>query len=47
MKKEILRYKEIDYVIRYPEGFLEDSEKKYPLLFYIHGSGGRGRTSNG
>lgn len=43
MKKEILRYKEIDYVIRYPEGFLEDSEKKYPLLFYIHGSGGRGR----
>ena len=43
MKKEILRYKEIDYVIRYPEGFLEGSEKKYPLLFYIHGSGGRGR----
>ena len=39
--KKILRYKEIDYVIRYPEGFSE--ENTYPLLFYIHGSGGRGR----
>ena len=39
--KKILRFKEIDYVIRYPEGFSE--EEKYPLLFYIHGAGGRGR----
>lgn len=35
------RYKEIDYVIRYPENFLSD--EKYPLVFYIHGAGGRGR----
>lgn len=40
--KKILRFKEIDYVIRYPEGFSE--EEKYPLLFYIHGAGGRGRN---
>ncbi len=39
--KKILRFKEIDYVIRYPENFSE--EERYPLLFYIHGSGGRGR----
>lgn len=39
--KKILRYKEIDYVIRYPEKFSEN--EKYPLLFYIHGAGGRGR----
>ena len=37
--KKILRFKEIDYVIRYPEGFSE--EEKYPLLFYIHGAGGQ------
>ena len=42
--KEMLRYKEIDYVIRYPENFTPD--KKYPLIFYIHGAGGRGRDIN-
>lgn len=41
MKTEKLRYKELDYVIRYPEGFLPD--KEYPIVFYIHGAGGRGR----
>lgn len=39
--KKILRFKEIDYVIRYPKQFQEG--EKYPLLFYIHGAGGRGR----
>lgn len=39
--KEILKYRELDYVIRYPEGFSE--EKKYPLVIYVHGAGGRGR----
>ena len=42
--KKILRFKEIDYVIRYPENFSE--KEKYPLLFYIHGAGGRGRDIN-
>ena len=41
-KKKILRFKEMDYVIRYPKGFSEN--KKYPALFYIHGAGGRGRN---
>jgi len=38
---EILRHGEIDYVIRYPEGFSEN--EKYPLVIYLHGAGGRGR----
>ena len=39
--KEVLRYKEIDYSIRYAQNF--DENKKYPLMIYLHGAGGRGR----
>lgn len=42
--KEILKFEEIDYVIRYPENF--SKEKKYPLVIYLHGAGGRGRDIN-
>ena len=42
--KEVLRFEEIDYVIRYPEDFSKDS--KYPLVIYLHGAGGRGRDIN-
>ena len=38
---EILKYKEFDYVVRYPNEFSDD--KKYPLVIYLHGAGGRGR----
>lgn len=38
---EVLRHKELDYAIRYPENFSKD--KKYPLVIYLHGAGGRGR----
>ena len=38
---ETLRYKEIDYVIRNPEGMKEG--EKYPVVIYLHGAGGRGR----
>ena len=41
---ELLKYKELDYVIRYPEQF--DPTGSYPLLFYIHGAGGRGRDTD-
>lgn len=34
------RYKNLNYVIRYPEDFSLD--KKYPLVIYIHGAGARG-----
>ncbi|MBQ9759982.1 MAG: dienelactone hydrolase family protein [Clostridia bacterium] len=44
MKTEVLRYKELDYSIRYPEGFSET--EKYPLVIYLHGAGGRGRDIN-
>ena len=38
---EILKHKEIDYVIRRPEN--EVDGEKYPLVIYVHGAGGRGR----
>ena len=38
---EILRYKELDCVLRMPKHY-EQSEK-YPLVIYTHGAGGRGR----
>lgn len=41
---EKLRYKNLDYVIRLPESF--DERSRYPLVFYIHGAGGRGRDIN-
>ena len=40
--KKTLRFKEIDYVIRYPEEFSE--KEKYPLIFHIHGAAARGRN---
>ncbi len=39
---QVSRYKEIDYVIRYPENMAEG--EKYPLVIYVHGAGGRGRN---
>ncbi len=38
---KILRYKELDYVIRFPEAMQKD--EVYPLVIYLHGAGGRGR----
>ena len=38
---EILKHKEIDYVISRPEN--ETEGEKYPLVIYVHGAGGRGR----
>ena len=40
-KMDVMKYKEIDYVIRRPENEIEG--KKYPLVIYVHGAGGRGR----
>ena len=39
---EISRHGELDYVIRYPENF--SGNEKYPLVIYLHGAGGRGRS---
>ena len=41
MKKEILSYKNLTYVISYPDGF--DASRKYPVILHLHGAGGRGR----
>ena len=40
MKKDILTYKNLTYVVSYPEGF--DETKKYPVILHLHGAGGRG-----
>ena len=37
---EAKKYKKLKYYISFPEGY-EDG-KKYPVLFYTHGAGGRG-----
>ena len=42
--KRLLHFKELDYVIRYPQRFTET--EKYPLVLYLHGAGGRGRDTN-
>ena len=34
------KHKEIEYLIRYPEGYVKG--EKCPVLIYIHGAGGRG-----
>jgi predicted peptidase len=38
---EVKRHDRLDYAIRYPKNF--DARKKYPLVLYLHGAGGRGR----
>lgn len=40
MYKEILRFKNIQYIISYPEEYAE--YKKYPVILFLHGSGSRG-----
>ena len=35
------RFQQIDYVVRMPKNFEEG--KRYPLVIYLHGAGGRGR----
>jgi len=44
MKIEICKLEELNYVIRYPEGFEEG--KKYPVIMLLHGAGGRGNDIN-
>ena len=42
MEYKILQFNKMKYVIRYPDGY--DGEKKYPVLIYLHGAGGRGEN---
>lgn len=39
-RKKIMKYKQLEYVIQFPENYREG--ERYPLIFYIHGAGGRG-----
>ncbi len=41
MKTEHLEHNTLQYIIRYPDGYVEG--EKYPVLIYLHGAGGRGR----
>ena len=38
---QLLRHGQLDYAVRMPNHFREDGQ--YPLVFYLHGAGGRGR----
>ena len=40
MEYKILNYEKLKYVIRYPDSYKEG--ERYPVLFYMHGAGGRG-----
>lgn len=42
--KEMLKYKEIGYILDKPENFDENS--KYPVIIMIHGAGSRGNDLN-
>lgn len=35
------KFEKLDYVVRMPQDFTKD--KRYPLVIYLHGAGGRGR----
>lgn len=40
MKKEVFKFKNMQYIVRYPNTYIE--QKKYPVIFFLHGAGGRG-----
>ena len=40
MKEEIIRFKSVNYIIRFPKEY--ESEKRYPLIIFLHGAGTRG-----
>lgn len=44
MRKEIRSWKNMQYVVRYPKGYLEG--KKYPVILFLHGAGSRGTDIN-
>lgn len=41
MKKEVLLFEDIQYIIRYPKGY--QVGKKYPIILFLHGAGSRGK----
>lgn len=40
MNYEARKFRNLEYIVRFPDGFEE--EKEYPVIFFIHGAGGRG-----
>ena len=44
MTTEICKLNELNYVIKYPDGF--EQGKKYPVIILLHGAGGRGNDIN-
>lgn len=44
-KVEKKEYKGIQYLLYYPKNYVEG--KKYPVMFHLHGAGGRGRNFEG
>lgn len=44
MKTEIYDKENLKYIVRYPYGF--ENTKTYPVIFFMHGAGGRGNDIN-
>lgn len=44
MQVKVEHFKELQYVIRYPDGYVEG--KKYPVILFMHGAGSRGKDIN-
>lgn len=44
MNIEVKKYKELQYVVRYPDNYIEGN--KYPVIILLHGAGGRGDDIN-
>ena len=40
MKIEVCKFENLTYIVRYPNDYVEG--KKYPVIFFLHGAGGRG-----
>lgn len=44
MQYEVSQFEHIQYVTRYPNGY--EPGKKYPVIMFFHGAGGRGKDVN-
>lgn len=42
MKIEVMQFEQMEYVVRYPNGYMEGT--KGPLIIFLHGAGSRGKN---
>jgi predicted peptidase len=42
LEKQVTKTVQLDYLLHLPEGYEQDSERKWPLILFLHGAGERG-----